>query len=335
MHKCYRKETLMKKLMVCLLMGVLFIGPAIADEVDNALAGMDEAIKAQAREMIQAGINPEIAVGLTRSMVQQQFTHRQMKQTRQMVKEAAQKGLPVEPITNKAREGEAKQVPAERVVAAMNQVSQRYSRAYGYADRLGLKGQDRQQAGDRMAQGMAAGLDKAACDRIAEQLQDRTRNMDRTSARDLTLEALAAARDMARMGVSANQSADVVCQALQNNYQAEQMLQLRHQFRSQARNEDPQGLANRYTHAFQHGQDPTDGWSGGRQGHGGSQGSGGGNDGDHGGNDGGSGGGNGSGADGGGGYGGEGSSGGDGGSGGSGGAGGGSGGGSGGGGHGK
>ena len=111
----------MKKMVVWMLMGILMGLPVYADQVDNELPGVEDGLKAQTREMIQAGVNAEDAIGLTRAMVQQQFSPQQMTQAREMVMTAAQKGLPVAPISNKANEGAAKNVSADRIVGAMNQ----------------------------------------------------------------------------------------------------------------------------------------------------------------------------------------------------------------------
>lgn len=288
----------MKRIVMVLIIGLFLGSPVFADQVDEGLPGSDDALKAQTRAMIQAGINAEDAIGMTRAMIQQQFTHQQMVRARQMVMTAAKNGLPVAPIASKAREGAAKQVRADDILAAMERVGERYAKAYAHANQLGLKGQTRTQAGSRMAEGMAAGLNQTDCDRIAEQIQQRSRTMSRAQAEDLAIETLSAARDLARRGVSSKNSADLVCQALKNNYQAKQMQQLRQQFTARARQQDPQGLALQYTYSFQHGQDPAGEWGGGAQGPGnsGGNGSSGGGNSDGGGSGGGAGGGSGGGS---------------------------------------
>lgn len=264
----------MKRIVMVLIIGLFFGLPVLADQVDEGLPGSDDALKAQTRAMIQAGVNMEDAIGMTRAMIQQQFTHQQMVRARQMVMTAAKNGFPAAPIASKAREGAAKQVRADHILAAMQRVAKRYAQAYAHANQLGLKGQTRTQAGSRMAEGMTAGLNQTDCDRITGQIQQRSRIMNRAHAQALAIETLTMARDLARRGVSSKSSADLVCQALKNNYQAKQMQQLRRQFQAQARQQDPQGLALQYTYSFQHGQDPAGQWGGGGRGSGSSSGSG-------------------------------------------------------------
>jgi hypothetical protein len=248
----------MKKLIALVFIGLLMALPAWADEVDDGLPqGTDAALKAQTRAMIQAGVESDDALRMTRAMLQNRFERRQIIQAQEAVMAALKQGCPAEPVMNKAYEGMMKQVAAERVVQAMQQVQLRYAAAYRNADTLGLGTEVRNQVGNRLAEGMAAGLEEEDAARIMQQIRIRTQTMAQSqAANDLAGETAATTRDLARLGASSEDTAEMVCQALQHNYQAKEMIRLRRQFRQQVRLETPRGLAQRYTKAFRNGQDP-------------------------------------------------------------------------------
>jgi len=245
----------MKKIAIILLAGLLFSGPAFADAVDDALpASADNALKANTRAMIKAGVDGEQGLRMTRAMVQNQYQNQQIIEAQQCVMDAARLGLPTVPVMSKAHEGIAKNVAPARVVQAMQQVQNRYAKAHQIASRLNVNTQAKYQTGNLMAEAMAAGMTEDAGNRIMQQVQSRTRTSNNADADQLAIQTAMTTREMARLGVKADTAAEVVCQALQNKFQAREMAQLRQQFRDQAHGEDPQQLAYQLTHQFQQGQ---------------------------------------------------------------------------------
>jgi hypothetical protein len=95
----------MKKIIaiVCIL---LFSATAVlADEVEDNLAGLaNEQVMATTRSMIQNGIESDDAIGMTKLMLQNQFSYQQTLQAQEMLMQALQSGLPSEPLMNKAYE---------------------------------------------------------------------------------------------------------------------------------------------------------------------------------------------------------------------------------------
>lgn len=257
----------MKKLIVVASIALFMALPAMADEIDDGLpSGADAALKAQTRAMIQAGVESEDALRMTRTMIQNRFERWQIIQAQEAVMAALKQGSPAEPVINKAYEGMMKQVAAERVVRAMNQVQQRYAAAYRNADQLESAVDVRDQVGNRLAEGMAAGLEENDAARIMQQVRVRTRTMSQTKAADaLAMETAATVRDLTRLGVSSGDAAEMMCRALQAGYQAKEMIRLRQQFREQVRMETAQGLARRYTMSIQNGQEPSGEPGGGAQ----------------------------------------------------------------------
>jgi len=245
----------MKNIAVLLLVGLLVAVPAFADEVDDALpASADNALKAHTRAMLQAGVDSDQGLQMTRAMLQNQYQNRHIIQAQKTVMQAARQGTPTEPVMNKAQEGIAKSVAPERVVQAMEQVQNRYANAHQVASQLNLNARAKHQTGNLMAEAMAAGMTEDAGNRIMEQIQARVRTLNHSEAGPLAVQTAMTTREMARRGVDADTTAEVVCQALQNQFQAREMAQLRLRFRDQAQQKDPQQLAHQLSNQFQHGQ---------------------------------------------------------------------------------
>ena len=249
----------------CILFAVFFgVGIAMADDVDDQLpTSAPEPLRAQTRAMIQSGIPSDDAIKMTRAMLQDQFELQQMMQAQHIVMNAHQQGLPVKPITDKAYEGIAKQVRAAAIVQAMQNVRSRYAFAYSRAALVNPNTKEQQQLGNRLAACLAAGLNKEDAERIMTRLQERTQKMDQTRAHALSVETLNMTRNMARLGASSTETANVVCLALQQGYAAGEMKQMHHSFMSQARHGAAGELAKSYSKALQHGQsNPRSGGSG-------------------------------------------------------------------------
>lgn len=261
----------MRKSIIILCMFLLCAPAAFADEVDQGLPKQtSEQLKANTREMIRLGAGSDDAVNMTRLMVQNRFQVENTIQAQEIVMNALKQGLPAEPVMNKAYEGMAKGVPAGSVVQAMEKTRARYAYAYEKAKGLEEDPDETPLTGEVIAEGMTAGLKNEDADRICDQLQTRDRlkdgeadmKQDRDRDRDrlhtLAQESFMTVREMARRGVPSDVAADAVCQALQNNYQAREMQQLRNAFMTNAAKGDPVQVANRYTYALRHGTSADD-----------------------------------------------------------------------------
>ena len=289
----------MKKILSFLLITILCSTFAYADEVDQGLPEQtSEQLKTNTREMIRLGVQSDDAIKMTKLMVQNRFQMENTIQAQETVMNAKKQGLPEEPIMNKAYEGIAKKVQAGSIVQAMEKTRARYAYAYEKAQTLGVNKQELASTGNVIAEGMAAGLMNKDADAICDQLQTRDRPRDkegdvdgtkdqvRDQKRDqdqlhmLAQESFMTAREMVRRGVPSDVAADAVDQALKNNYQAQEMQQLRNTFMHNAANGDPVQLANSYAKALRQGAQADNLGSAGGQGSGsGTSGSGGSNSG--------------------------------------------------------
>ena len=244
----------MKKISLIILSIFFFASLAWGDEVDDGLSNMaTEQIRIHTRAMINAGIPSDDAVKMTRMMIQNRFQHKNTLRAQQIVMDAAKKNLPIDPVMNKAFEGIAKNAHENQVVQAMAKTRDRYSYAYSHAREFTNKRGRTGNIGNAIAKGLAAGMTEKDIERTTERLRQRTRQMTRTRAEMLAKESFLALRTMARLGVSSKMTADMVCQALQQQYSTQEMKQMHHSFMTRSMNTNPAKLAHQYAYAIRKG----------------------------------------------------------------------------------
>ncbi|MBW1765253.1 MAG: hypothetical protein JRJ23_11040 [Deltaproteobacteria bacterium] len=74
---------------------------------------------------------------LSQLMEQNRFTVQERSRVQQILADAEENGIPQGPIQEKAYEGFAKKVTEQRIIQAMEAVSNRYQFAYTQANRIG------------------------------------------------------------------------------------------------------------------------------------------------------------------------------------------------------
>jgi hypothetical protein len=204
--------------------------------------------------MMQAGLTSDEAIKMTRSMLENEFTMDNTIKAQQIITSAHSQGLPIEPLENKAFEGMTKNVKADRIIRAMQTVLSRYAFAYERAAVLSKHKEQLSRLGNTLAAGLAAGLNNQDAAQICSMVQSRAQKMNSIERNHLALETLKTARDMARLSVASRAVADVLIQALQKGYSAEEMKSMRTSFMSHSRSTSPQNLAESYSRAIQHGK---------------------------------------------------------------------------------
>jgi hypothetical protein len=228
---------------VLLLMGTTAYG---ADGDSRLPAGTSERVRASAREAIRAGVDPDEVVALTARMEESRFSERLTMRAHEIVMAARQERLPVEPIVNKAYEGIAKRMAAEKTVQAMETVRSRYSLAFREARTIADDDKQQQTLGRTIAEGLAAGIRESDMARMTESLQQQSRQLSREQRNELAVQSFQASREMARLGVSSAAVTDVVCQALQRQFTAREMAQMRNAFTAEARYGKAESIAQQY-----------------------------------------------------------------------------------------
>jgi len=244
----------MKKISLIILSIFFCASLAWGDEVDDGLPNMaTEQIKIHTRAMINAGIPSDDAIKMTRMMIQNRFQQKNTLRAQQIVMDTAKKNLPIEPVMNKAFEGIAKNALENQIIQAMAKTRDRYSYAYSHAREFTNKRGRTGNIGNAIAKGLAAGMTEKDIERTMERLRQRTRQMTRTRAEMLAKESFLALRTMARLGVSSKMAANMVCQALQQQYSTKEMKQMHHSFMTRSMSTNPAKLAHQYAYAIRKG----------------------------------------------------------------------------------
>jgi hypothetical protein len=219
-----------------------------------------------------------------------------MLKAQKIILEAQRKGLPARPAINKVFEGMAKHIPPEKTLQAMETVCTRYEFAYGEARSLSQNKEQSESIGLLLAESLAAGFSEHDASNTMRRFQEQSVKVGSEQSTRLAAAGLAMVRDMSRMGVSSDVSAQVIAHALSQGYSAAEISGLHQSLVSQAQSHSPQSLAQGFAQSMQQGQTPqgsgSSGGAGGGSGGGGSGGSGGAGGGSGGGPGGGSGGGN-------------------------------------------
>ncbi|MCK5204541.1 MAG: hypothetical protein KAR15_11745, partial [Desulfobacterales bacterium] len=266
----------MKKIwLTVFLILILTASIASGDEVGQTLSGMaSEEVMSSTRQLIQSGIKSHSAIEVTRAMAQNRFKTQHIINAHQVILNAHQQGLPPNLVINKVFEGISKHIQADRIISAMTKVKARYAFAYKQAVKLTNEKTHMNKVGYIIASGLAAGLNEKGIETITHSLQERSQGLNDDQRDALVLETFKTARDMARLGVTSSQTAALVSQALQHQFSAHQMQNMRAAFMQDSRATAPQSLAVSYGQAIQQGKSFEG--SGGKSGGGGPAGSGGG-----------------------------------------------------------
>lgn len=243
------KEGMMKYIInICLILSVLVsYGWAEQD------TGLMEKNQVMSQNKILASNAAEKTALMIKTMQQLKFKNQTMVKAKKMVMAAKDEGLPVEPVVNKALEGMAKRVSEDAIIKAMEKTQARYAYAYKKMNQFKLSEEKDKDVADSVADCMAAGLAEKDMDKIMDQLRARLRDSQNTDDQDLVEQSVLLTRTMARMGVPSDVSGDVVCEALKNQFLAQDMEKMQIRFKDQARTQTPAMVANQYAKALKNG----------------------------------------------------------------------------------
>jgi len=240
------------------LTGVFFIfaATASADEVEHSLSQLPAQVQERTREMIRAGVRTEDAVQLARSMLSNRFQVEQMLKAQAIVLEVQDKGLPPMPVINKAHEGMAKQVPPEKTLQAMETVRSRYAFAYSQARSLTREKDHAERLGNMLAESLAAGFSEQDASQTVRQLQEHSFKWNPEHLNQMATACLAMVRDMSRLGVPSNLSAQVISGAISKGLSTNDIASMHQSLLAQSQTQPAQSLAQGFAQGMQQGQTP-------------------------------------------------------------------------------
>ena len=239
---------------------------ALCTRANGAVAQQTSAQQnAWTKQMTKYGVSPEAA-----TKIQNHFNKQNLVRAQNIIQSAREQDLPVGPIIEKALEGIAKNVRDEKIVRAMEQVHHRYAIATAEAKQMTQLKTRRQKMIRSMVHAMSAGISSEDVSDIAEQIRSRERTMNRIQYEEMAQETCLALRDMARVGTSPKETKKTLSTALQRQYSARQIHQMRNRFIHQAQNAPPDTVAVQFQARVRAGDDFSQGESGGRNDSGGS-----------------------------------------------------------------
>ena len=246
----------MKRVFLAMVFVFLNASIVLCDEVDEALQNMaTPEVRNSTRLLIQNGIPGDEAIKLTHLMIEEQFKQEYVLRAHDIIMNAKQEGLPVEPIMSKAYEGIAKQVREENILQAMERVRSRHAFANEQAITI-IQEQDQVSAlSNVISDASAAGLSNEHIGHIASEFQKRAGEMESIHADELAMESFRTARFMARAGVTSEETKEVISEALRRRYTAWDMITLRSRFKAQYGHSDPESLAREYKRQMRNGRD--------------------------------------------------------------------------------
>jgi uncharacterized membrane protein YgcG len=228
-----------KKLSIAQL--IVFLITVCAWTNDTFASQLSTQQKAQVEQMTLLGVPTEAAV-----KIQNHFQEQNMVRAHNIIRATKEQNIPLNPVIDKALEGIAKNVPDENIVRAMEQVRNRYATAMHEAQQM-TQSKSRQQTMTRsMFHAMSAGIPPEDVSDIAKQVRSRQRTMSRTEYEDMAEETCLTLRDMARMGTSPKEVKETLSAALQRQYSANQMNQMRNRFMHQAQHTSPDAVAGQF-----------------------------------------------------------------------------------------
>ena len=244
----------MKKIIFVTFFVFLSAPSAFGDEADGQVPNMATSEpKAGTSQMVRDGIESEDASRLTQSMHEYRFRHENTLRVQEMIMRAYHKGLPVEPIMNKAYEGMAKGIDQENIIRAMDKVMTRYGFAYQQAGELTQRDASKNRIMEQVAECIAAGVTDHDAERLVYRLRYRVQEMPTDEADGLAVETFRAVKDMARLRVQSMKATDLALEALKHRYGAQEMKRMRKSFMKHARDTSPNTVAEVYLNAIQQG----------------------------------------------------------------------------------
>lgn len=199
------------------------------------------------REQSRIHVEPGSLELLMDQMREHDFSEGEIDQISALIKEMDTQSLPPSSVVNKIHEGIAKGVAPEGIIQAAHRVQERQQFAMHQARRLTSEDPQVVELRDLIASANSAGLPREECLNIVSQLQNRMRAMEHVEAHHLAMETMITARNLARQGVGAENTSELLKNALHQSYQAGDMGQMRHSFEQRARYYSPNDVAKQFT----------------------------------------------------------------------------------------
>jgi hypothetical protein len=251
----YNMEGYMKKILFILMIMCFIPSFAFADEVDDGLPSDTPAqVKESARQVISLGIQNQGVINMTKTMLENKYTEKQMLAAHEVLMKAQKQNLDTEPIMNRFNESVAKKEKAANSIKAMEKVRSNYQAASGLAGKMTQDKEQVKAMTQEVAECMNAGITTKNMEQISTMLQTRTKDMKMEDAQALNKATLSTVKQMANAGAGSGSVSKVVKNAFEKGYTVRDMEKLGNTFMEQVKNaSSAKALANSYANTIKNG----------------------------------------------------------------------------------
>jgi hypothetical protein len=245
----------MKKLLFILMIMCFVPAFGFADEVDNGLPSDTPAsVKESARQVISLGVQNQGVIKMTKTMLENKYTEKQMLTAHEVLMKAQRQNLDTDPVINRFNEGVAAREKADVSIKAMEKVRSNYEAAGGLAGKMTQDKAQVKAMTKEMAECMNAGMTTKNMEQISTMLQEKAKIMTPEGSQVFNNTAMNTVKQMAKSGADSGSVARVMKNALENGYTAQDMEKLKNTFEAQVKNaSSATKLANSFANAVKNG----------------------------------------------------------------------------------
>jgi hypothetical protein len=248
-------EDNMKKILFILMVMCFIPAFGFADEVDDGLpSGTPAQVKESARQVISLGVQNQGVIRMTKTMLENKYTEKQMLAAHEVLMKAQRQNLDTEPIMNRFNESVNKKEKAANSIRAMEKVRSDYEIANGFTKKMTQNKEQAKAMTQEMAECMNAGITKKNMEQISTMLQEKTKVMNTDEGQAFNKGALGTVMQMAKSGADSGSVTKVVKNAFEKGYTVKDMEKLGNTFMAHVKNaSSATALANSYANAVKNG----------------------------------------------------------------------------------
>jgi hypothetical protein len=238
----------------CLLILALTttIHTCTADTAQSQIA-FTQNIESGIKAMVHAGLGQDDARQLTQSMIQAKIQETNILQSQDLIISHLQKGLPIQPVINKAFEGVAKKASGTTIVQAMKTVAMRQEKAISLASKLTQSRNQKMSFQHAIVSGLTGGIKEEDMEKFVDHVALKAAAVNKRNRSFYISECLLTARDLARRGVPSTIAVTSVQQVTERGVEASEMQSMRHALSLHPSLSPAQTLEKEYSNALQAG----------------------------------------------------------------------------------
>ncbi|MGB9731755.1 hypothetical protein [Calditerrivibrio nitroreducens] len=236
----------MKKIYLIVCLVILSVASYAAVTEEDLMSTTPNQVREQLQQNIRMGMKNSELLNVYGMLMQSRYSNQEKNQILSQMREAFQKGATQEAIANKVGEGLAKNVSADQMVKALNNVGNRYSFAKLIAERITQEEKVKNRIMSNITEALTAGMHEKDVESLMS--RDRVRK-----DKELAAEVSEMARDMVRARINSQDVAKTIGVGIEKGYSAKEMAEIRAMFRNNLRNMNANELAMNMKYGFEKG----------------------------------------------------------------------------------